>query len=384
MKTYRNIIFLSSQPLIPHIKNSIYMKELMEAGFHVEFWCFRKLCNYKYDFPNELTDEFSDFSRKKDLFAALKRFSSDDTFVFLESIHTLSAYSVVKRFRRFDMGTLVLYRTFPYERSFYDGLKRKTSLRKKIGEIWVQHRLNKRIADYLFNRNIRITYKFQSGCEGSAANGTKLIPINYIFTGGKERPEEWRDKPYCLYIEQGWPKNQDLIHHGVNIEGNRFCESCNAFFKKIEDEYGVPVIIAGHPKSPMTSEDFGGRPFIRGCLESLIDGAEYVTGHESTAFNYAVIKHKKLALFHESFLREQVPHIAWRTDKLASLLGVESYDAEALPPHIEFKCAPEKYDRFSRDYLIGDPGRNNAQIIIDTLSGKTPTPEASRTDGPVQ
>lgn len=379
MKKYKNVIFLSSQPLIGHIRNTIYFDDLVNAGFHVEFWCFRKLCNYKYYLPNELKEEFRDFSSKRKLREELGKFSAEDTFVFLESIHTIRAYRVVRMFRDFDLGRLVLYNTFPYEQSYYDHLKRSRSVWQKICDIWRQRRIDKRIAESLFARNVRIALTFCPGCPPGQSLPADRVPLNYIFTGGGDIPEEWRGKPYCLYIEQGFPYHPDLAFHGVDTRGNRFLEYTNAFFRKIEDEYKIPVVIAAHPKSPMKSEDYEGRPFLRGCLEGLIDHAEYVTGHESNAFNYAIIRHKKIALFHDSFLRDKVVHTAWRADKLGSLIGANVYDSENPPEHIEFKCDPEKCDLYSRTYLIGNPGYGNAEIIIRTLSGEKvepPGPEA--------
>ena len=109
-----------------------------------------------------------------------------------------------------------------------------------------------------------------------------------------------KSEKYVVFIDEYIPFHPDYFF--MNIKPPTTPEIyypilCN-FFKYVEKETGIKVIIAAHPRSRYEEHPdyFGGREAIRGETRDLIRGCEFVLTHYSTSLNFAVL-HKKPVIF---------------------------------------------------------------------------------------
>ena len=78
----------------------------------------------------------------------------------------------------------------------------------------------------------------------------------------------------------------------------------NNFFKLIEDQLGLEVIIAAHPRSNYENHPdyFKGRKCIRGQLVKLARECKLILAHDSTALSFASLLYKPVVFVTSSEL----------------------------------------------------------------------------------
>lgn len=107
----------------------------------------------------------------------------------------------------------------------------------------------------------------------------------------KERNNLSIERPVVVFIDEYLPFHPDYIYMGVKppVAPNRYYLQLNNFFKLIEDQLGLEVIIAAHPCSHYESHTdyFEGRKWIRGQTIKLVKDSKLVLSHGSTALSFA-------------------------------------------------------------------------------------------------
>lgn len=104
--------------------------------------------------------------------------------------------------------------------------------------------------------------------------------------------------PYAVFLDEDVVHHSDYDHMGIRPYATEqsYYASMNSFFKKLEQDLKMPVIVAAHPRSnyDLRSQLWEGRTAIKGRTAQLVRDAALVLVHASTAVSYAVLWRKPL------------------------------------------------------------------------------------------
>jgi hypothetical protein len=144
----------------------------------------------------------------------------------------------------------------------------------------------------------------------------------------------------------------------------------NRFLDKVEQETGVRVVVAVHPKSLDTSATYNGREVRYGNILSTISKAKFIITHGSTTIGYAVLLAKPI-LFISTNDYEAHP-IHEDNMVLAASVGKTHINVEArtnIEWPRELTVDPNIYSAYINDYLkkIGSLEKELWQIVSDRL-----------------
>lgn len=116
----------------------------------------------------------------------------------------------------------------------------------------------------------------------------------------KEREAGEQDSDTAVFIDQNRPFGTDRVElNNPNlIDADRYFARLRRLFDRIEDELGLSVVIAVHPRAEYDDKPgiFGGRRMIKWSTSRLISKSRLVIAHHSTAIAYAVMFNKPVLL----------------------------------------------------------------------------------------
>lgn len=243
-----------------------------------------------------------------------------------------------------------------------------------------------------YNLNSRWFYDYLllAGTEGwrnigvstsKAISGAKICSVhsrcyNDMITY-KEKSEYPSD--YILFVDQYLPLHPDNVMSGVEWESpEAYYEVMNSFFDSVEEEYGMPVIIAAHPKALKYKDTnyFGGRSVIFDDIIGLIRNSRFVLIHNSTSLAYALMLRKDVACVWAECIEkaDRIFHkdIVSLSDRFC--LPLLSADAP-LAGQIDFTkdaAAADLYEKYHAAYLTDvreeDMHRSNGELFTRFLS----------------
>jgi hypothetical protein len=121
--------------------------------------------------------------------------------------------------------------------------------------------------------------------------------------------------PYVVYADEDCAFHPDFIHDNIKpfVRPEIFYPALMRFFRKFEEENGIEVIIAAHPRSrwDLRAEFLDGRVPVKGKTAELISGAHLVFAHASTSIAFAILFDVPLVFLtsdemEDSFYRDEV------------------------------------------------------------------------------
>ena len=176
---------------------------------------------------------------------------------------------------------------------------------------------------------------------------------------------------YILFMDAGLAHLPSHEGKPNAIDKSDYLRTMNAFFEKTEKQYGLPVIVAAHPKSGYREQDFMGRPIILYKTPELLKYAELVLAHYSTSLIELVLQKKKVIfMYSEDYMNSDSRTVLETATEYADMLNAPLIDvkkAEKIEAHYDEKA----YDRFIDRYIVctGKKECSNAQLIIQFLNG---------------
>lgn len=185
------------------------------------------------------------------------------------------------------------------------------------------------------------------------------------------------DVPQCAYavfVDQAGPFHPDAIFLGrtppVSIED--YYPALVSFFERIEQEMGLQVVVAAHPRSyyDRLPDYFKGRRVIRDKTLQLVKDASMVLMHDSTTINFVVL-HRRPAMFLSYAAHPDWDHV--NIVRMAEVFGKQPIDLDNLPATIDWSDAlkvDEAAYRAYQDKFIkqsGSPDKPAWQIFVDFL-----------------
>lgn len=176
-----------------------------------------------------------------------------------------------------------------------------------------------RLALELFNRakasglrRLKLVQPFESvfaaGGVAMARNNfaARIVPINYFDYDEylKTRAANSRrlvGGRYAVFLDSNLPYHSDLGLSGDSrLDPDSYYGSLNRFFRLLEQQYEISVVIAAHPRSDYNSATYEGRHSCRLVTAELVKDAEFVLAHASTAISFAILNAKPLIFIYTS------------------------------------------------------------------------------------
>jgi len=114
----------------------------------------------------------------------------------------------------------------------------------------------------------------------------------------------------AVFLDEYFPFHPDNIHLGRKppVTADEYYPLLCKFFNYVEEELGLNVVIAAHPRSHYDKlpDFFQGRKVIRGKTVELVKKSKLVILHDSTAANFSVLYKKPMIFVTMDRLEENV------------------------------------------------------------------------------
>ncbi len=179
---------------------------------------------------------------------------------------------------------------------------------------------------------------------------------------------------YIVFCDIFFPFHSDLKHfYKIKRlpDGKKYQETMRRYFDYLEEKYGMPVVIAAHPKSDYSEGEFGNRSIIKYKTDDLVFNARMVTLHVCNSISYALLSNKPIAFVAtEDYIK--LGHVKKTLDLLAhETLGLSYYILGKVDLNeVEFKKVNEDLRiKYINNYLTSteSSGIQNYKILRKEL-----------------
>jgi hypothetical protein len=187
-----------------------------------------------------------------------------------------------------------------------------------------------------------------------------------------------KSKKQAVYIDQNMGFHADAKTQGGKgvVTPEVYYPALTRFFDCIENEMGLEVVIASHPRAIARERQnlFGNRKVIHGKTSELICKSTLVIAAYSTATTLAVL-HDKPILLHTSNELKRNRFLFGFIDNLAERLGLMPVNID-LPHDVNLVSAAavnaEKRREFIAEFvkIPGSPKKPYWQIVVEFLHGR--------------
>jgi len=180
---------------------------------------------------------------------------------------------------------------------------------------------------------------------------------------------------YCVFLDEYLPYHPDCLtleDGGPSVNAEKYYSSLNKYFDQLEYKYGLPVIIAAHPRSQYDRlpDCFKGRRVIRGHSIELVTRSKFVMIHCSTSISFAVMYRKPLVFItmneiEKTVYRDLVKSFARQFGKKP--INIDKKDSLNLDG--ELSVNEKAYSRYSCNYIKipGTPEKPFWEIVADKI-----------------
>jgi hypothetical protein len=185
--------------------------------------------------------------------------------------------------------------------------------------------------------------------------------------------------PFILFVDENLPDASDwvLLNTPPPVTRISYFEKLDKLFQRVEELYGVPVIVAGHPREQNVEgyvSKFNGRQVLFGRTARLTLEAQIVLTFASTAVSFAILAKKPIVFL---ALNEMRGHrYGADSEALALSLGYSQVfidNLENLKNDLSRNILNQaRYDLYMSSYLCyqstGESGylQNFIDYVIDT------------------
>jgi hypothetical protein len=209
-----------------------------------------------------------------------------------------------------------------------------------------------------------------SECDQFAKKTIKLNLIDYEhYIHSKESDNSFAHEKYAVFLDINLPYQSDFgLSDKKAVNPHDYYRSLNRFFTLLEEQYGVKIIIAAHPKTNPNTIVFGGREIYRLCTAEVVKDAEFVITHHSTALSYAVLNIKPCMFIYTNEMEVLYSNDRVRQIKLfASYLDASVYNIDKLKTRDKiFMKQPNqiRYDDYKYSFVTSKESENSSSKDI--------------------
>lgn len=294
---FKKIVHISICNNYPLLNKALYIDECLSSGMEVIFLDLSSLTSAKQNFSSELNLVNTEVKTLADLEKYIDLHSKDS--IFNIQINYESRWSSI-----FDVIRAQKITTMRIAYGYYP--MPRPSIRR-LRQMDLSQALNK-LKNKFFERREKFypDYVFAAGSVAALDfKKSKVVKIDSteIFEYATANLDlDLPKEGYVAYLDQYTPYHPDSHLTGIVAnDPQKFYKYLNEFFKKIEDKYGLPVIIAAHPKAIYSVNPFEERRIIFNSTKNIVFHSNLVLAHFSTAISYAVIYNKPLIFINSVF-----------------------------------------------------------------------------------
>jgi len=164
------------------------------------------------------------------------------------------------------------------------------------------------------------------------------------------------DNKYCVFLDTDIIDASDYHIFGNKSDNNLEAYHCKleAFFKWIEKNFGVEVIISAHPKSRVfkNKTNFNGFKVVHNASASLVKGSKFALSEGTTAISFAVYFNKPMLFFTMQELNFFYKHTcAYANQFKKQIINIDDIKHLNINNITQELTSTEYYDNFKYNYL---------------------------------
>jgi hypothetical protein len=117
--------------------------------------------------------------------------------------------------------------------------------------------------------------------------------------------------PYAVFLDEDMVHHSDYEHAGLDAPATEqaYYGSMRRFFRRLESEMGMPVVVAAHPRAryDLRRHLWDDHPITHGKTAALVRDAALVLCHQSTSVSFAVLWRKPVIVL----TTDEIKRSAW-------------------------------------------------------------------------
>jgi hypothetical protein len=185
----------------------------------------------------------------------------------------------------------------------------------------------------------------------------EVIPMLHLDVEVAQSAPEYRaaQRPYAVFLDQMMVDHPelDLINQTSEVDTERYHPSLERCFRKIEDQTGLDVIVAPHPKATAQSNARIGRTVVGMTTASLVRNSSLVLCHYTTAVSFPVIFRKPVLFLTSDMMETNSSGVL--VAQISSWLGGRRINIDHLPDVLSIPSVAEtNYQRYEQAFLYSD------------------------------
>lgn len=371
-------MFVSIGSLEKYLYDALCIDSFLAEGKEVVFldlshWLFGEERTQRYDFVQSI-------GSGKDFEKAIREHLDDQTYFNIQ-IHYedrfFTLFRLLKKFNchlcRFEIGYLpevsVANRAKNYITQPMDMLRRikeKTLsfLARKLGLVKIDF-------DFIF-------YAGNVALEVASKKTHKAIAINYVdyeyyrqHAFGEKKSTRAEHK-YIVFLDAYLAHHEDIKYNSTlkRLNSNEYINALNSFFRLLEKDLGLEVVIAIHPKANYAPDTFGNRKLVKNKTAELVFHSSLVISHHSTSISYAILGNKPIMLIYTSQMQEIyglniMPFMQVLSDEIkVPFINMDLVEELSIPDVSKMAYSEYKYKYLTS---IESENRTNDEIITSFL-----------------
>ena len=182
------------------------------------------------------------------------------------------------------------------------------------------------------------------------------------------------DKKIGVYLDEYLPFHPDFIHMmGAPTTPEDYYPLMCAFFDRLEEKYGVRIVVAAHPRSHYKEWDtcFGGRTIVKGKTLELVRQSVFAITHSSTSISFAVLFRKPVIFVTTDSVQKHPITGPW-IDVMARWLNKKPINlncSSSIDWENELMVDQEAYRSYQEAFVKkpGSPEKQSWEIFSDYL-----------------
>lgn len=373
------IIILEHEPYQERKKQHYFIDNFLKKNIDIEYWGLHKILPYtaKVSYLYEDKDVFVKyFDTMSFFFQELGHLNPKEACFFVEIQFNFSTKEIFKLIfeNNFRWFRLDYYRnpSISLESAISFADKIKTLLFNKR----LYHKIYEKVRDSVFleSKYGLPDILFYTGNEkkylSKAKNYVSLDYFDVLTFQEKVKEAPLLNYPYILFLDMMLANHPDFARCGQKeiMEGDLYFKMLNDVFQKLENKYGIPVVIASHPKAKYTNE-FGDRLLIQHKTAELAINADIILTHNSLSIIFGVLAKKPIffinleKLFSKNFFIKRIQAGIFFMAKSLNAFVVDEVSSMEI---ISKKNVDEKaYERYLQLYYLkeGNDNLSNFEIV---------------------
>lgn len=231
------------------------------------------------------------------------------------------------------------------------------------------------------------TYCFRGGEEGLKGIGfsnerclknLKMYEVNYWdYDKFIKRELVVSREPYIVFLDEYYPFHPDaLMFGGSTVNADRYYDDMNNFFSAIEEFYGMPVVVAAHPKALKYKEHnyYNGRKVILNKTLELVSKSSLVLAHDSLSISFAIMCMKPLLFVNSHEIEKHLPNnyleiIHFSKYMQSPMVLADNIDKSLFPRKLELNDGiVDLYRKMIEKYMsLVNPCQKNMMLLLGYL-----------------